>query len=617
MSAARCNICGAGTYYRCLSCTKPICNRSNNCSIAAPEETTGWKAGSLVSFCVSCTQTAESGSESLPSGTRETNKPRQDSRPRTAVGSHLHKKRKCLDLSQKFAVLEYAKKHPNLGSRKIADQFGTGKTQIQAILRNKESIVTLYESNICRNQVKRSRTAKYSDVNEAVWDWYTLCRKSNIPVSGAMLQEEAMIIAEKLEMNDFVASNGWLDRFKRQHNICNMAVAGEAGDVSTETVENWNERAREITRGWKAENIWNMDETGSFWRGLPEKTLSEKGRRCTGGKQAKQRLTWAFFTNAAGEKEDPVMIGKSANPRCFKNLKSKHRPYNCSYFASKKAWMTTEVMTEVLSKLNGRLKRRNRQILLFMDNAPCHPESLKGKFSNINVVFLPKNTTSKTQPLDAGIIASWKVLYRKRMLRYVCSKVDGVKNAAEIVKSINVLMAIEWGREAWNDVATDTIKKCFQKTGLYAQEEIIEDDPFEGEELQDLQTLVNRIDSQCSAKEYIHGEDDIAVCSGLIDPSDQNWRETVRAELLDDDVEVLSAPDDVSAAEEDDFDKEVEQPAIKSLTEAMKLAEQLRHFAQFHGHQELSLSLAKSNDLIYALKLEGPKRQTHLKDFFK
>jgi len=52
-----------------------------------------------------------------------------------------------------------------------------------------------------------------------------------------MLQEEAMIIAEKLEMNEFVASNGWLDRFKRQHNICNMAVAGEAGDVSTETVE--------------------------------------------------------------------------------------------------------------------------------------------------------------------------------------------------------------------------------------------------------------------------------------------------------------------------------------------------------------------------------------------
>ena len=137
MSAARCNICGDGTYYRCLSCTKPICNRSNNCSIAAPEETTGWKAGSLVSFCVSCTQTAESGSESLPSGTRETNKPRQDSRPRTAVGSHLHKKRKCLDLSQKFAVLEYAKKHPNLGSRKMLISLEQAKPRFKLFYETK------------------------------------------------------------------------------------------------------------------------------------------------------------------------------------------------------------------------------------------------------------------------------------------------------------------------------------------------------------------------------------------------------------------------------------------------------------------------------------------------
>lgn len=249
-----------------------------------------------------------------------------------------------------------------------------------------------------------------------------------------------------------------------------------------------------------------------------------------------------------------------------------------------------------------------------MDNAPCHPQSLKGQFSNINVVFLPKNTTSKTQPLDAGIIANWKVQYRKRMLRYVCSKVDGVKNAGEIVKSINVLMAIEWGRQAWNEVASNTIKKCFQRTGLYPQDEIIEDDPFEGEELLDLRALMNRINAPCSAEDYIVSEDEVAVCSGLVDPSEPNWREAIRAELLGNDFDVTSNADDVST-EDDDFDKDVEQPAIKS-DEAMKLGEQLRHFAQFHGYQEFALSVAKSNDLIYALKLSGPQRQTHMQDFF-
>lgn len=243
-----------------------------------------------------------------------------------------------------------------------------------------------------------------------------MCGNFNITVSWSMLQEEAKLIAEKLEISDFVASNGWLEKFKQKYSICNKTVAEEAGDVSKETMESWNERAREITSGWNARDVWNMDETGCFWRGLPQKTLDAKGRRCTGGKKAKQRLTWAFFVNAEEEKEDPVVIGTSVSPRCFKNLRSPSRPYNCSYFANSKAWMNTEIVTTILWKLNRQLKRNDRRILLFMDNAPCHPQTLSRHFSNITVQFLPKNTTSKSQPLDAGIIANWKVLYRQRML---------------------------------------------------------------------------------------------------------------------------------------------------------------------------------------------------------
>ena len=144
-----------------------------------------------------------------------------------------------------------------------------------------------------------------------------------------------------------------------------------------------------------------MDETGCFWRGLPEKTLDAKERRCTGGKKAKQRLTWAFFVNAEGEKEDPVVIGTSFSLRCFKNLQSPSGPYNCSYFANCKAWMNTEIMATILSKLNRQLKGNDRHILLFMDNAPCHPQTLSGQFLNISVQFLPKNTTSQHRQIKA------------------------------------------------------------------------------------------------------------------------------------------------------------------------------------------------------------------------
>ena len=48
----------------------------------------------------------------------------------------------------------------------------------------------------------------------------------------------------------------------------------------------------------------------------------------------------------------------------------------------------------ILTKLNSKMKRENRHIILFLDNASCHPSSLKGMFSNVQIEFLPKNTIS-------------------------------------------------------------------------------------------------------------------------------------------------------------------------------------------------------------------------------
>ena len=42
-----------------------------------------------------------------------------------------------------------------------------------------------------------------------------------------------------------------------------------------------------------------------------------------------------FFVNAAGGKEEPVIIGHAVQPRC-KRLKDR-RPYGCYYFSNKKA----------------------------------------------------------------------------------------------------------------------------------------------------------------------------------------------------------------------------------------------------------------------------------------
>lgn len=117
--------------------------------------------------------------------------------------------------------------------------------------------------------------------------------------------------------------------------------------------------------------------------------LAEEGRRCRGGKKSKIRMTVVFFTNANGGKEEPIDIWKSNNPRCFKNLRDK-RPANVSYFSNPKSWMNAKIMNELLEKLNGRMRRELRQIILFLDNAGCHPVVLQEMFSNIKVIFLPR-----------------------------------------------------------------------------------------------------------------------------------------------------------------------------------------------------------------------------------
>ena len=67
-----------------------------------------------------------------------------------------------------------------------------------------------------------------------------------------------------------------MNRFKTRHSISHAVISGESGSVDEDVVESWKLRLPAITAGYATRDIYNMDESGMFYRALPDKTLKEE-----------------------------------------------------------------------------------------------------------------------------------------------------------------------------------------------------------------------------------------------------------------------------------------------------------------------------------------------------
>ena len=319
-----------------------------------------------------------------------------------------------------------------------------------------------------------------------------------------------------------------------------------------------------------------------------------------------------FFANAAGGKELPVVIGKAAKPRCFKGIRDPKKPAAIPYYSSPKAWMTTNIIESVLTDLNRQMVRQGRKILLLLDNVSSHDPSLKEKFSNIRVVFLPTNT-SRLQPLDARIIKNFKVHYCRLLLQHTLAQIDGTDlTASRIVKSVNVLMATRWIKQAWKEVKPQTITNCFKTCGAFPQELESNEDPFSGLGEDDpfmvsddhhatLQELVDQLGSETTAQEYISADDDLCTCMTFEDSS--RWREELRSMVCDESPSSAKQPlldDDDSGNEEE---PEAESSTITTYDEALRISNDLLLFLTQHSEEHLSGMVFKVITELESIKL--------------
>ena len=187
-------------------------------------------------------------------------------------------------------------------------------------------------------------------------------------------------------------------RFKARANYHNLKLQGEAASGDEKAASEFSKILADIIteEGYSVYQVFNVDETGLFWKRVPNRTyIAKEEKSAPGHKVSKERLTLLLGGNAAGDfKLKPFLVYLAENPRALAVFED---------------WFTNHFVPSVERYCTE--KDIPFKVLLVLDNAPRHPAQLGDFNSNVKVLYLPPNTTALLQPMDQGVIASqWRLV---------------------------------------------------------------------------------------------------------------------------------------------------------------------------------------------------------------
>jgi len=225
------------------------------------------------------------------------------------------------------------------------------------------------------------RSTSFSDVDLELRRWCNICAglgAKSVPLTMAVLRQRAEEIAANLGVTGFSASAGFVRRWAKRHTLVNISLWGTGGSAAAD-VEALRQQMEEICSQLEAfnpEQIYNMDETGLYFRCLPNRAYVSAGsrRRARGSKAVKNkdRVTLVLAVNATGSLKIPVaIIGKAAVHLC---LKSPRAPCPLPYFSQPSAWMDGDVYQKRLNTVFLPAVRARTKLprVLVVDNCGAH-----------------------------------------------------------------------------------------------------------------------------------------------------------------------------------------------------------------------------------------------------
>ncbi|KAH9364508.1 hypothetical protein HPB48_022464 [Haemaphysalis longicornis] len=107
------------------------------------------------------------------------------------------------------------------------------------------------------------------------------------------------IFAQRLHIEYFVASVGWLHRASERHNLTFRTLPVEAKEVDAETCATWrSDTMQQYLESYSPQDGFNADEAASFFNQQPD---------MAGGKHSKEHVAVLVAANMTGTEKAPFL----------------------------------------------------------------------------------------------------------------------------------------------------------------------------------------------------------------------------------------------------------------------------------------------------------------------
>ena len=140
--------------------------------------------------------------------------------------SHVAHKRK---ITSKSIIEKYKipiKVYEGSSCASVAAKYSIPKQTLSNWIKKKKQIYESVDSSSSAKKRHRFRASPSENLDDVCYTWLVNARSQNIPISAAILKAKALFFAKELGCNDFHASDGWLDRWKKRKNVSFKTVSG-------------------------------------------------------------------------------------------------------------------------------------------------------------------------------------------------------------------------------------------------------------------------------------------------------------------------------------------------------------------------------------------------------